>query len=340
MENPSDVRVLSVVIPTYNRRIRLAALLDSLVAQTLQAELLEVIVVDDGSTDDTAALAVRTYPFDFTYLHQANQGDAAARNTGAAHAGGEFILFLDDDIVLHPRYLECILPGLSIGPDRIVVGRDIPWLTEATPPLEPGDEQANVRRGPSLRPIPFAEVCSNNMAIRREGFFRVGGMDSLGFQGSSIWCDVEFCYRAYLKGFDFFRDEHAVCWHLDHVLASLESRRRRARESGIRAASLIDRHPALLEHLPMFTDKIPVDVQRDPPRLILRKLFRRLSAASAGVGLMEWAVRRMPPGLTGAAPERALQRWLVGAEIYRGYHRGLNEIGSRAERKQPGRSRN
>lgn len=318
--------VLTVVIPTYNRQHQLSELLESLAAQTLAHDRFEVVLVDDGSADGTAELAGRAYPFAFTYLFQTNQGDAIARNTGAERARGDYLVFLDDDIVLHPDYLEKIITTLSGGRARIVVGREITWLGDSNPALDPvvGDTDPDIQ--PSIEGVPFVEVCSNNMSIRRDGFFRVGKMENLGFSGSSIWCDVEFSYRAHLEGFEFLRDNRAVCWHRDHVLASLAGRRKRARDAGFRAAVLFKRHPALVRYLPMFADKTPVDLQRDPPGTILRKLLRRVSASPAIVGVIERITAGMPAGLRESRLSRRLQRWLIGAAIFRGYNDGAREI--------------
>jgi glycosyltransferase involved in cell wall biosynthesis len=92
IERADRVRV-SVVIPCYNQARFLGRAIDSALAQTLTG--VEVIVVDDGSTDDSATIAAR---FDGVTCHrQSNRGVAAARNTGLAHARGDFVIFLDAD---------------------------------------------------------------------------------------------------------------------------------------------------------------------------------------------------------------------------------------------------
>jgi glycosyltransferase involved in cell wall biosynthesis len=93
--------LISVVIPTYNRAARLPACLASVRAAGLRDA--EIIVVDDGSTDDTAAV-VRAHAPSATYVFQANAGPSAARNRGVKAARGGCILFLDSD--------DQILPGI------------------------------------------------------------------------------------------------------------------------------------------------------------------------------------------------------------------------------------
>ena len=101
----------SVVIPTYNRAGFIGATLDSVLAQDFTG--FEVLVVDDGSTDDTAAV-VRARPDPrLHYLPKANAERGAARNHGVARAGGEYVLFLDSDDQLHPNHLSTLRAGIQ-----------------------------------------------------------------------------------------------------------------------------------------------------------------------------------------------------------------------------------
>ncbi len=86
--------LVSVVIPTYNRAASLVEAIDSVLAQTYPE--MEIIVVDDGSTDDTRKIIPQRYP-QVRYFHQENNGVSRARNLGIREARGEFIAFLDSD---------------------------------------------------------------------------------------------------------------------------------------------------------------------------------------------------------------------------------------------------
>jgi glycosyltransferase involved in cell wall biosynthesis len=85
--------LVSVIIPVYNGEKYLGATIESVIQQTYQS--LEILVIDDGSTDNSAAIA-RSYP-KVNYIYQNNQGVAVARNTGIANSQGEFIAFIDQD---------------------------------------------------------------------------------------------------------------------------------------------------------------------------------------------------------------------------------------------------
>lgn len=105
---------LSIIIPAYNAEAYLQQCLDSILAQERQG--CEVIVVDDGSTDGTAALLER-YP-DVKVIHQENRGMSTARNRGLDEAQGEYILFVDSDDLLTDGALKTLVAELT-GEDII-----------------------------------------------------------------------------------------------------------------------------------------------------------------------------------------------------------------------------
>ena len=96
---------VSVIVPTYNRADSLPRTIDSVLAQTHHD--LELVVVDDASTDDTKAVVERYDDDRVTYLaHAANRGGSAARNTGLRASDGQYVAFLDSDDEWHPEKLE------------------------------------------------------------------------------------------------------------------------------------------------------------------------------------------------------------------------------------------
>jgi glycosyltransferase involved in cell wall biosynthesis len=101
---------ISAVIPTYNRAALVGRAVQSILAQTRPPD--EVLVVDDGSTDDTEAVVRRLGPR-VTYLRQENAGASAARNHGVDAASGEFVAFLDSDDVWSPDYLARIARAIA-----------------------------------------------------------------------------------------------------------------------------------------------------------------------------------------------------------------------------------
>ena len=98
----------TVIVPTYNRRRLLGLTLDALAKQDLHPDRFEVLVVDDGSSDDTEAVA-RAFEdrLDLRYFHQPDEGYrvARARNVGIRHATGEVCVFVDSGVLLHSASL-------------------------------------------------------------------------------------------------------------------------------------------------------------------------------------------------------------------------------------------
>jgi glycosyltransferase involved in cell wall biosynthesis len=107
--------LVSVIIPVYNRGRQIAATLDSVLQQTLSP--LEVIVVDDGSVDESATWIEAHYGARVQVIRQPNGGVARARNRGLQQARGEFIAFLDHDDIWHPNKLERQLETLRARPE-------------------------------------------------------------------------------------------------------------------------------------------------------------------------------------------------------------------------------
>jgi GT2 family glycosyltransferase len=165
------------------------------------------------------------------------------------------------------------------------------------------------------------------MALRREAFFEIGMMQGLAFPGSSIWCDLDFNYRAYQKGFEFRRSRQAICWHQDHHIRTLDGYSQRWRTAAYRAVVLFQKYPELMAHTPMFHDKTPVSWGKDPPRLIARKLARSIASTRAALWCMEQIVRALEKRRPASVILTSLYRSVIGGYIFRGYREGLGAFG-------------
>jgi glycosyltransferase involved in cell wall biosynthesis len=123
---PAERPVLSVVIPCYNQGKFLGDAIESALQQTHPR--VEVIVVDDGSTDNTAAVA-KQYPA-IRYIRQPNQGAAAARSAGLSRALGDYVIFVDADDRLLAHAADTGLESLSAHPDWMFVTGHVRLITE------------------------------------------------------------------------------------------------------------------------------------------------------------------------------------------------------------------
>lgn len=110
--------LVSTIIPVYNRAMLLQEAVASVLAQTYRP--IEIIVVDDGSSDDTGTVADKLaseYPGEISVIHQHNTGPGLAREAGRQIAKGEFIQYLDSDDILLPNKFELQVAGLKTNPE-------------------------------------------------------------------------------------------------------------------------------------------------------------------------------------------------------------------------------
>jgi GT2 family glycosyltransferase len=128
LAGPGQPRLVSVVIPTYNREKLVGAAIDSVLRQSYQP--VEIIVVDDGSTDRTREV-VEAYGAPVRYVYQPNSGVATARNTGLRLANGEFIALLDSDDEWFPWKLAAQIAVLDYCPEVGMVWTDMTAVNDA-----------------------------------------------------------------------------------------------------------------------------------------------------------------------------------------------------------------
>jgi len=175
--------VVSVVIPAFNASRFIRRAIDSVLAQTYRD--FELIVVDDGSTDDTGDV-VRSYGKEVRYIYQENAGDGPARNTGIEAARGQWIAFLDHDDEWLPRKLELQMALLDRNPElhwcganryqsdakRRVLAGEVRAIKKA---LAGKDYFGNYFRAAAKGVCP---IISSTMVVRKKVFEEIGTFDS------------------------------------------------------------------------------------------------------------------------------------------------------------------
>lgn len=205
----------SVVVPTYNRLGRLQHVITALEQQAYPAEAYEVIVVSDGSTDGTDAY-LETYrgTMRLRWLPQVNKGPAAARNAGVQRAAGEYIVFVDDDVVPEPQLLEeharshheagrdVVVLGPLLTPEGFEMSPWVRWeqdmLMKQYKAMLRGDWQASAR-----------QFYTGNASLRRSHIMAAGGFDE-NFRRAE---DVELAYRLANNGLEFVFNIRAAGMH-------------------------------------------------------------------------------------------------------------------------------
>jgi glycosyltransferase involved in cell wall biosynthesis len=181
---------VSVVIPVRNGAVTLPPLLRSLEAQTLERERFEVVVVDNDSSDDTAATATA---HGAKVVHEPVANRSRARNRGVAAAAGLLYAFTDADCVADPRWLEALLEcapsaPLVAGAVEVTVGES-PNALERFELLWRFGQQEWIKQG---------WAATANLLVHRHAFDAIGGFDPAW---RHIGEDADFCIRAGRAGY-------------------------------------------------------------------------------------------------------------------------------------------
>jgi glycosyltransferase involved in cell wall biosynthesis len=125
MKTVNDTPLVSAIIPTFNRGWILNEAIQSVLDQTYQP--MEIIVVDDGSTDDTRDI-LDSFGDGITVLYQENRGVSAARNLGIKHSHGELIAFLDSDDLWTPDKIACQVDFFCDNPNAVICQTEEIWI--------------------------------------------------------------------------------------------------------------------------------------------------------------------------------------------------------------------
>ena len=209
---PEDLRefpFISIIVPTYNRARTLPFLFSALARQLYPATALELIVVDNSSSDDTESVVgdwARSLPFPVSFYRKDNKGPAASRNYGAARARGDILAFTDSDCIPVPLWLRNAARAVELGAG-IVCG---PFL-----PIARTEDRVLSAQQPA---VTYDRGCypTANLFVKRKAFLAVGGFDEKF--GLYPWGemvageDTDLAWRVRRTGEQaIFREDAIVC---------------------------------------------------------------------------------------------------------------------------------
>ena len=239
---------ISVIIPTYNYAHYLSSALRSVLNQSTPGMSVEIIVIDDGSTDDTPAVAA-SFGDAIRYIRQKNQGLSATRNTGLSLAAGEFLVFLDADDLLTPGMLASqskILRTRS-SVDIVICLNQLANSATQDSPLYP------VGIWPLFKDNHAVHLCQFNIApphafmLRRSMAGCVGGYDT-----SLKACeDHDYWLRCVVAGFKLAVNPEALVIYRKHA----DSMSAQTKNQLLHDALLHGRVAKLLRNNPAFLHK-------------------------------------------------------------------------------------
>ncbi len=334
LPDPEPSLRVAVVVPVYNRVDLLARTLAGLTVQTYPRDLVEVVVADDGSDEDVAAVVDRfTDRLTVTLIRRDHDGYGAgqARNLGVAHTDAPVVVFVDADCIPDPDLVgrharwhhladNLVVIGArhhldtsTVDPDAITSGRVEPRrVVFGSDELPAGSRSADFRavlhrRTADLRhgDEAFRSLVSSNFSVRRDRFRRVGGFSEDFHRWGGE--DTELGWRLFCAGLFFVPDDRAVIYHQTQTDAGPAGWRRdsRARNQGLIERKIPHRfyrtpRPGYLFEVPKVTWVIhPVVDSR------VEEVWRQLLAQS----LTDWEVIVPDPG-----PETTVLAELLAAD--------------------------
>jgi len=224
----NSIGIVSVIIPTYER----AETLDRVLPAYLRSRLIkELLVVDDGSQDQTAQIVAAHAQRDGrvrSIAHERNLGMTFARNTGILHVSGQLILFTDDDSVPDHGALETLVSHMATTEADIIAGRRI-WMRIGES-QEEALERASSWRWPLVNrrllehyshaqtdDDVVAPLVNATMLVRREVLSKVRFAEC--YPGNAWREDSDFQLAAQEAGFKVFFCPHAIFYHYDRPMA-------------------------------------------------------------------------------------------------------------------------
>jgi GT2 family glycosyltransferase len=296
--------------------------LGSFDAQLDDPNRIEIVAVDDGSSDDSRAEIERFQKrsnIPLTTLQQNNLGPSSARNNGANNAQHDLLLFWDADMIADSRLVQRHFDSHASSGPTLVAGARRFWPQAMTTPFSMTMNKDNLDLDQYWRHEPtYQEVFSSNFSIRRKLFRELGGFDPslLAYE------DIDFSYRAVLAGVEIVYRRDAIGYH-NHPMTLKEACRQQERYQ-LYAAALIKKHPDLDGQIDSLIDKGPIRWKEDRPGLIFRRLLHQLLASPGVLMFTEATAKTMEKRPINARFMRKLYWAVLGAYQLRGFRAGLD----------------
>lgn len=256
--------LISVIIPTYNRSRVLKDCLGALLKQDLPLKDYEIVVVDDGSRDDTSKVvqSFANKSLNIFYVRQENQGQGVARNAGIDKAEGEIILLIGDDIIashdflsqhlrFHLRYPdenEAVL-GFTTWHPKLTLTHFMNWLTNGSSILGKfGGHQFAYEKLKDKEEADYNFFYTSNISLKRSLLEKYPFDPSFSGYG---WEDIELGYRLHKRvGLKIHYNPNAIAYH-DHIITE-ESMARRMESIGASAWIIHRKYPELQKVPPLW----------------------------------------------------------------------------------------
>ena len=277
----------SIVVPTFNKIDYLKRTLHSLEQLSYPRASFEVIVVDDGSKDDTHRFLETFAPsFEYRFFnHEVNRGLSAARNTGLENARGSIIVSIDDDMEVIPQFLDehmkyhetgervAVMGNVQLAPEIPRTGIVKYLSTRGVHKLQPGQK------------MPFKYLIFNNASIQKSVLFEAGLFDEkIRVYGGE---DLELTFRLNELGdVEFVYAPKAISYHM-HYRHINDVCRLMVNYGQISLSYMVQKHPELAETVKAHLIE-SVKLNRDSIPLIAKKILFQSAMNPFFFRILKW----------------------------------------------------
>jgi len=222
---------ISVAIINYNGRATLQTVIKSILAQK-GVRLTDIMLLDNNSSDGSAEFVQSEFPAVAVRKLAANRGPNPARNEGLRLASGDYVLIMDNDIVLAPDYAAGLAKAHELDPAAGAVTGQIRFYDRPDKVQYNGTYihyagEIMLNREESAAPLKVGCVSAGAVLLDRRKVFKVGGFDEDFFIG---WEDGDLTFRLALAGYPCYAVSKAVCYHIsrerNHKWARYQTRNR------------------------------------------------------------------------------------------------------------------
>ena len=330
----------SIVIPVHNRASLTRQCLDRLLTGPPERTEFEVIVVDDASSDDTADVLAARETLIRVVAHQRNAGFAKSCNAGAGVARGRYLVFLNNDTLPEPGWLDALVDHAAGAPNAAIVGSKLLYPNDTVQHVGIVVTQEKIPRHiyagfPADHPAvcksrPFQMVTAACVLVRREAFEAVGGFDETFVNGYE---DIDLCLRVREQGGEVHVCSDSVLYHLEKATRDESGYARNHEfflrrwgprlepddlryylEDGLMRLGYREHYPLRLEVSPLLAEVDEEGREPEADRLLAaraRQVFELLQEnVQLALGPLDG---RSEPAEAGALSERAAVLFLSGA---------------------------
>jgi len=319
---------ISVIIPTHNRSDALDLTLAHLAKQNFSGSW-ELVVVNNNSTDNTDEIIdawKKKFPVALTLLHELRPGPAAARNAGATVARGDYLVFIDNDILAPSEFLWRHYSNVSMAPGHWFIGRieNAAELTSTAFGRYRDHLQESFHSGlPDDFPSEYFGATGANWCMSRFEFQNVGGYDDSFVTASCE--DLELAIRARKSGYKTMYDPAVTVIHNDWAI-DLRAYMNRQELYSFSSVKLFQLYGADSPQYEVVRQNRSVDFAADPPLLIAKKMLKRLftkQVSYRSIATLGLIIEKLFPD---SSFSWRVYRALTSVAICKGVRKGFKEL--------------